>query len=139
MKINEALFRLVSEVRQNMKVQIKCLPNGLSAMHMKTLGIISHIDNCTGQKLANSMGRDKAQINRLIKELVVQELVSKAENEQDKRSQLLILTSTGFELMKDFKCAEKRVFDRMLCDIEPEEIDTFIKTASRLTANLREE
>ncbi|MDU0114097.1 MarR family transcriptional regulator [Psychrosphaera aquimarina] len=94
------------------------------------------IEGCTGQKLADFMGRDKAQINRLIKELVSQELIVKEENENDKRSQFLVLSATGREIMQMFKTIEKRVFSQMVGDISAEKIDTFIEVTQKLKSNL---
>ena len=105
-------------------------------MHLKSLKVISIIDNCTGQKLADFMGRDKAQINRLIKELVSQELITKIDNENDKRSHLLKLSIKGDKIIELFKTAEKRVFNKMASDISPEKIDDFIQLTQILQSNL---
>lgn len=136
MELSEALFSLVHSVRNNMKHEIKLLDLDLSPMHFKSLKVISMIEGCTGQKLADFMGRDKAQINRLIKELVSQELIVKEENENDKRSQFLVLSATGREIMQMFKTIEKRVFSQMVGDISAEKIDTFIEVTQKLKSNL---
>ncbi|GHE94838.1 MarR family winged helix-turn-helix transcriptional regulator [Thalassotalea profundi] len=136
MELSEALFSLVHAVRKNMKHEIKQLALDLSPMHLKSLKVISLIDGCTGQKLADFMDRDKAQINRLIKELVHQELIIKTDNEQDKRSQHIVLSSKGEEMMKMFKNVEKNVFNRMVNDIPSAQIEDFIDTIQLLKINL---
>lgn len=136
MELSEALFSLVHTVRHNMQQEIKLLALDLSPMHLKSLKVISFIDNCTGQKLADFMGRDKAQINRLIKELVNQELIIKKDNEKDKRSQLLTLSTKGSEIIVLFKKAEKHVFDKMANDIPREKIEDFIELTQTLKSNL---
>lgn len=136
MELSEALFSLVHKVRNNMQHEIKLLALDLSPMHLKSLKVISIIDDCTGQKLADFMGRDKAQINRLIKELVCQELITKADNEKDKRSQFLLLSVKGIEIMNMFQNAEKQVFNKMINDISPEQIEDFIQVTQKLKNNL---
>jgi DNA-binding MarR family transcriptional regulator len=136
MELSEALFSLVHSVRNNIKHEIKLLDLDLSPMHFKSLKVISMIEGCTGQKLADFMGRDKAQINRLIKELVSQELIVKEENKNDKRSQFLVLSATGREIMQMFKTIEKRVFSQMVGDISAKKIDTFIEVTQKLKNNL---
>ncbi|MBU2925993.1 MarR family transcriptional regulator [Colwellia sp. 4_MG-2023] len=136
MELSEAIFGLVHAVRNNMKQEIKLLSIDLAPMHLKSLKVISIIDNCTGQKLADFMGRDKAQINRLIKELVSQELITKIDNENDKRSHLLKLSIKGDKIIELFKIAEKRVFNKMANDISPEKIDDFIQLTQILQSNL---
>ncbi|MGJ8694075.1 MAG: MarR family winged helix-turn-helix transcriptional regulator [Thalassotalea sp.] len=137
MELSEALFSLVHAVRNNMKDEIKSLALYLSPMHLKSLKVISLIEGCTGQKLADFMGRDKAQINRLIKELVSQELITKTDNEQDKRSQYLELSVKGMDIMKLFKSAEKKVFNQMITDIPAEQVESFIEVAHQLKNNLK--
>ncbi|WP_166738775.1 MarR family winged helix-turn-helix transcriptional regulator [Psychromonas algarum] len=136
MELSEALFTLVHAVRNNMKYEIKQLALDLSPMHFKSLKAISRIDNCTGQKLTELMGRDKAQINRLIKELVSQELINKIENKVDKRSQILALSEKGLEVMNTFKKVEKKVFNKMTHDIPAEQLKAFVETTEKLKNNL---
>ncbi|REL36257.1 MarR family winged helix-turn-helix transcriptional regulator [Thalassotalea euphylliae] len=136
MELNDTLFELIHSVRMNILTKVKQLGFDLTPMHLKSLKVISKIDLCTGQKLANFMSRDKAQINRLIKELVTQGLVIKKDHAQDKRSQLLVLTSSGQAIMAAFKQAEQEVFEKMLTDIPASQISTFTEIASKLKANL---
>jgi DNA-binding MarR family transcriptional regulator len=70
------------------------------------------------------MGGDKAQVNRLIKELVNQDLITKNDNQKDKRSQLLTLSAKGNEIIILFKTAEKYVFDKMANDITIKKLKT---------------
>ncbi len=134
--VNEALFSLMHLVRNNMSQRLKAIDQNLSPMHMKSLKIISNIEECTGQKLANFIGRDKAQINRLIKELVLQKLLIKKDNPKDKRSQLLALTDSAKELIEEFTKVETELAKVMSTDIEPEKIDEFIVVSQKLKANL---
>lgn len=92
MKFNDALFNLLNTIRNTILSEIKNTPLALAPMQLKSLKIISQIDACTGQKLTDFLGRDKAQINRLIKELVENDLVRKVQSEEDKRSQILSLS-----------------------------------------------
>ncbi|MBU2876606.1 MULTISPECIES: MarR family winged helix-turn-helix transcriptional regulator [Alteromonadaceae] len=137
MELNEALFSLLHTVRNTIIEQVKQLDSDLSPMHLKSLKVISKIDDCTGQKLATFMVRDKAQINRLIKELVNQELVIKSCNENDGRSQILSLSSRGKKFIDKFNKIEKQVFETMLKDIEPQEVANFIELAKKFKSNLK--
>ncbi|WP_159820382.1 MarR family winged helix-turn-helix transcriptional regulator [Colwellia sp. 20A7] len=136
MELSEAIFGLVHTVRNNMMQEIKLLSIDLAPMHLKALKVISIMDDCTGQKLADYIGRDKAQINRLIKELVSQELITKIDNKNDKRSHLLKLSVKGDKIIALFRTAEKRVFNKMANDISPEKIDDFIQLTQILQSNL---
>ncbi|MBU2872176.1 MarR family transcriptional regulator [Colwellia sp. E2M01] len=137
MELSEAVFNLLHTVRNNITQQVKLLPIDLSLMHLKSLKVISMIEGCTGQKMAEVMGRDKAQINRLIKELVSQDLVIKTHNEHDKRSQILTLSPNGQDAINAFNKIEKQVFERMAKDISTEEISRFINLAETFKNNLK--
>ncbi|MGB3386009.1 MAG: MarR family transcriptional regulator [Marinomonas sp.] len=136
MNLNEALFSLIHTVRNTMIQQLKSLDMNLSPMHLKSLKSVSKIEQCTGQKLADFMGRDKAQVNRLIKELVNQELLIKKDNEKDKRSQLLILAASGEALIEEFNKVENEVFSAMASELEPEQIEDFIQLTQKFKSNL---
>ncbi|MFA3792177.1 MarR family winged helix-turn-helix transcriptional regulator [Aliiglaciecola sp. SL4] len=136
MELNEALFSLFHTVRNKIIEQVKQLDSDLSPMHLKSLKVISKIENCTGQKLATFMARDKAQINRLIKELVNQELVIKTSNKNDGRSQILSLSGKGTQYLDKFNKIEKQVFNTMLKDIEPQKVELFIQLANEFKGNL---
>ncbi|WP_158966468.1 MarR family winged helix-turn-helix transcriptional regulator [Paraglaciecola sp. L3A3] len=137
MELSEVLFSLFHNVRNNISQQVKLLDLDVSPMHMKSLKVISTIEDCTGQKLADFMGRDKAQVNRLLKELVSQELVIKTENKNDGRSQILSLSSRGREFMGKFKQIESQVFNAMVKDIAPEDIENFTRLAKIFRHNLQ--
>jgi len=136
MELSEALFRLLHTVRNNINQQVKESALELSLMHLKSLKMISMIDKCTGQKLAELMGRDKAQVNRLIKELVNQQLVIKKNDETDGRVQILSLSERGLESIDKFNKLESKVCESMAEGISPDDIADFIKLANILQSNL---
>lgn len=138
MNVNDALFSLMHSFRNNMMHEIKMLDLDLSPMHLKSLKIISTIEGCTGQKLAAFMGRDKAQINRLIKDLVNQEFVIKTCDTKDKRIQHLTLSPSAEEVVSQFNLVENKVVNAMSKGIEAEKIEQFIEIANKLKNNLTE-
>lgn len=137
MELSEALFNLMHAVRGNLGQQVKLLDKDLSPMHLKSMKVITRLEACTGQKMADFMGRDKAQVNRLIKELVKQELVVKADNPADKRSQILVLSDKGADIMKRFKIAEKQLFNTMSEGVPKEQLGEVVEVLEKLHANLQ--
>lgn len=138
MDLSEAMFSLLHTVRNEISQQVKLLNIELSPMHLKSLKVISMIDTCTGQKLAKAMGRDKAQINRLIKELVNQELVIKTENKDDGRSHILNLSPRGTEFITEFNKIENQIFTKMAQGVAADDIDNFIQLAKVFRSNLKQ-
>jgi DNA-binding MarR family transcriptional regulator len=136
MKLNDALFNLLNTIRNTILSEIKNTSLALAPMQFKSLKIISQIEACTGQKLTDYLGRDKAQINRLIKELVEKDLVTKTQCEQDKRSQIISLTENGKHALRIFTQVEERVFSDMLKDVSSEEKEIFTKLVLTFKSNL---
>ena len=125
MKFNDALFNLLNTIRNAILLEIKNTSLMLPPMQLKTLKIIDQLEGCTGQKLAAYLGRDKAQINRLIKELSENDLVRKVQCDTDKRSQIISLTTSGERALAVFIQIEERVFSDMLKNVSIEDQEIF--------------
>lgn len=136
--IHDALFTLFNTIRHTISFELKRTSLDLAPMHFKTLKVIHMTDSCTGQKLADYLGRDKAQINRLIKYLAEAHLIEKKQCKQDKRSQLISLTAAGNKALAVFTDIEKRVFDAMLEGVNEGEKALFKKLVLRFTDNLND-
>ncbi|MGD1907442.1 MAG: MarR family winged helix-turn-helix transcriptional regulator [Leptolyngbyaceae cyanobacterium] len=103
---------------------------------MKILKMIATMEDCTAQRIAQTIHRDKAQVNRVVQELVAQEMVERKPNPADKRSQLLRLSDKGEAALRAMNAVEDRVLRRMTHDIEIENQKTFIALAEQLRRNL---
>ena len=136
MKFNDALFNLLNTIRNTILLEIKNTSLALPPMQLKTLKIIKQIEGCTGQKLASYLGRDKAQINRLIKELSENDLVRKVPCETDKRSQIISLTTGGERALAVFVQIEDSVFSDMLKNVSEQEREMFKKLVITFKDNL---
>ncbi len=58
---------------------------------------IGRFDECTAHDIVVVMRKDKAQITRLINELIALEMVTRTKSEKDRRQSLLHLTATGHQ------------------------------------------
>lgn len=136
MNLHDVLFSLMHKIRGEISGELQMLGGDLSPMHMKSLKVISVLEDCTGQKMAQFMNRDKAQINRLVKDLVTQELIEKQVNPEDKRSQLLVLSEKGNEVLKEFNRVETQVFDRMTKGVNEADLKRFVEVANCFNQNI---
>ncbi len=67
---------------------------------------IGRFDECTAHDIVVVMRKDKAQITRLINELIALEMVTRTKSEKDRRQSLLHLTETGnkyFQRLNDIR------------------------------------
>ena len=91
---------------------------------------------CTAIDIAHYLNRDKAQVTRLVNALINQELVKKSPNPEDKRSQLLILTDKGQEVMSKVSDIDRDMLKRMTKGMAEDELEQFRKIAKKMAQNL---
>lgn len=78
-------------------------------MHVRCLHIIATTTHCTANDIVNQTQRDKAQIARLVKELLTLNLINKNASEHDKRCFILSFTTQVCTLYEKLLNAEQQV------------------------------
>lgn len=106
-------------------------------MHIKSLFCVNRLESCTAVDIAEALDRDKAQITRLIKELIDKELVRKEPNPNDKRSQLIVLTEHGRATLNKVLSIEKTIIEKMHQGMPQEKIDQFDQLSRQMVENLQ--
>ena len=130
------LFTLTQSYRLIVRDAINASELGLNALHVKCLHIIADTKHCTANEIVNKTQRDKAQIARLIKELLSLSLIRKYADKNDKRCFILSLTDSGELLFKTLKQAEQTV-DSLLCKgLDQAQIDNFLMVANTMINNV---
>ena len=134
----ETAFRLQYDVRTVMAARLHTLNVNIGQMQMRALRTIWSSDDVTSQHIVGTLKRDKAQVTRLVNELVAQNLVYREPNPEDKRSKLLRLTEEGNDIFRRIENIETAVLDKMVKDIDKEELETFFNVADQLSENMRQ-
>ncbi|MEH6562000.1 MAG: MarR family transcriptional regulator [Marinobacter sp.] len=132
----EATFHLAHAIKQQLNSQLETQKLGIAAMHVRVLKVIGKSNSSTAIDIAGLFKRDKAQITRLVNQLIDQGFVQKTPNPDDKRSQLLELTSAGRALQERLRTLSDDMENQMAQGIEAEDLDTFTKVAQKMTRNL---
>ncbi len=132
----EATFHLAHAIKQQLNSQLETQKLGIAAMHVRVLKVIGKSNSSTAIDISGLFKRDKAQITRLVNQLIDQGFVQKTPNPDDKRSQLLELTSTGRALQERLRTLSDDMENQMAQGIEAEDLDTFKKVAQKMTRNL---
>lgn len=134
--LSSALFTLAQSYRVTVRNAINANELGLNALHVRCLHIIAETNHCTANHIVAKTGRDKAQIARLIKELLKLALITKCADENDKRCLILSLTEQGSALFSRLEVAEQEV-DKTLCQgLTEQQISEFISTAKIMIENI---
>lgn len=132
----ESVFQLAHAMKQELGCKLEAQDLGITPMHVRVVMTIHNRSLCTAQDIASLFKRDKAQITRLIKGLIDQEIVQKQPNPEDKRSQLLVLTPKGKELQKSLFEFADETQKKVSHGINTDDLGTFIKVAKQMTKNL---
>ena len=110
---------------------------GITMLHMRVLKIISFKDKqVTANDIVQKTLIDKAQLARLIKELINLDYVFKLDNPTDKRSYFLGISPSGIEVVKRLTVAEERVNEIMKSGLTDQEIADFVRLAKQMAHNL---
>ena len=134
----EAAFRLEIDMRTATGERMHALNLGISQMQMRALRAIWSTDDMTSQYIASTLKRDKAQVTRLVNELVEQGLVEREPNPEDMRSKLLRLTEAGNHIFRQIEEVQREVYSEMVNGIDESDLQTFFKVSDQLSENIRQ-
>lgn len=130
------LFHLVHVLKRQLHEQIEQLELPIAPMHVRVIKIISKQSPCTAMDVVNFLNRDKAQVTRLIKTLIEEGFIEKRPNPEDKRSQCLLTTEKGNEVLAKIKAVDAEIFQKMKLNVSEEELEAFQLIAGKLAENL---
>ncbi|MDA0384297.1 MarR family winged helix-turn-helix transcriptional regulator [Vibrio owensii] len=130
------LFHLVHVLKRQLHEQIEQLELPIAPMHVRVIKIISKQSPCTAMDVVNFLNRDKAQVTRLIKTLIEEGFIEKRPNPEDKRSQCLLTTEKGNEVLSKIKTVDAEIFQKMTSNVSEEELEAFQVVAGKLAENL---
>lgn len=136
--MSDIIFRIVHSYRLAMRSSLNASEIGLNAMHVRCLSLIDRGEVCTANDIVTELARDKAQIARLIKEMIERNWLTKVANPEDKRSQLLSLTEEGRALAKLIAQTQIKVLKKMQENLTAEQLSEFSKAAEVIAANLEQ-
>lgn len=136
--ISETVFSIAQHYKVAMRSTLKANEIGLNAMHVKCLTFINRSEMCTANDIVVFLARDKAQIARLIKEMIEKNWLVKVANPEDKRSQLLSLTEAGKALASLISKTQSHVDKKMQENLSSEELSEFIRVANVISNNLKQ-
>ena len=134
--LSDPLHRLTHAYTSRLREVISEQDISLPITHIRALKAVCNDPHVTAHSIAARMRRDKAQITRVLKELLDSELIVKVDNPDDRRSQLLKPTAEGRKVVRKVKTLEARVMGQMTQKLKLDEVKQFILLANKMTAGL---
>jgi DNA-binding MarR family transcriptional regulator len=138
MTLREYIFNLSQFYRVNIRAAVNASELGLNGMHVRCLHFIAQNNECTANCIVKRMGRDKAQIARLIKEMLDKGWLVKHVSEQDKRSQILTLSASGQQLQQKINQLERELEKTIVSGLSSQDVFNFKRITEIMLNNLKE-
>lgn len=135
--LSETLHELVHAYKKQLRSDIVAQNITLPVTHIRVLKGVCRNPECTAHSIAQRMQRDKAQITRVLNELQQTGLITKIDNPNDGRSQLLRPTAEGENIMAKMVVAERQTVACMTQGLSFDEVETFIRLASIITNSVK--
>ncbi len=111
-------------------------PHEITHMDGKVLGHVARHPGCTQSDLAQSSGRDKAQVARLVKGLREKGLLDAVTDEVDRRNVRLSLSADGKAVQRALLQQARRLSARAVDGLSATDLDRLIDLLKRVKANL---
>lgn len=134
----EMIFKLVMALKKSAKHKVENT-NKIecpSPMHVQVLKLIGANKEITANQISIDLMRDKAQVTRLLNTLTEEGLINKKANPNDKRSQLIICTDTGWTLYQRFTEIDRYILEQLSEGLTQEELWEFQRLAEKMLVNL---
>ncbi|WP_444890595.1 MarR family winged helix-turn-helix transcriptional regulator [Microbulbifer sp. DLAB2-AA] len=136
--VNETLHQLIHAYKKQLRISIQEQRIDLPVNHIRVLKGIGKYPQSTARSIALRMNQDKAQITRVLNELVQSKLIKKTDNPNDRRSQFLTPTASGKKILEKVHNLETEVIAVMTHNLSEKELKAFAHIASVMIENLTE-
>lgn len=137
----EEIADLLSEIGRAFKARLRSLPDSpakdLSMPQRDVLKMIGRRPGITPAQIGERMGRDRAQITRLVSELEEVGLIERTRSTQDRRSVVLSLSPNGINLFARMLERRAGLSQIMLSDLNDTETQTLKRLLQRLRGTLK--
>lgn len=135
----ENIHSLLHLYRSQLHNAMKLMHKDLSHMECKALAYFAHNGGASQTDLVAFMQRDKAQLNRIIKILKEQGLLSEVKDPKDKRRSCLYVTEEGQSVYQTLSATRQQICDNLIVGLTVEELDTLDVLMNKLKTNLEKD
>ncbi len=136
--LSDALHRLMHAYQQQLRSGIRERGVSLPITHIRVLKGICRQPECTAQTIAQRLSRDKAQITRVLNGLMAEGLIDRIDNPKDRRSQLLVPTRAGKQMLKKIDASESEAVAHLTRNLSADELNVFCRLSEIMTGTAGE-
>jgi len=128
---------LKNHLRRNIQLRIREQGIDLTFEMLEILSCLWKKDGVNQQELADQTLRDKSGITYLIDNLVRRQIVTRVEDEKDRRNRLVYLTEKGLVLKEQLKSWGAGLYDSAIPDIDTQQLLDSLDLVNKMIANVK--
>ena len=137
LELGRAMTDLKNHLRRNIQLRIREQGIDLTFEMLEILSCLWKKDGVNQQELADLTLRDKSGITYLIDNLVKREIVTRVEDEKDRRNRLVFLTEKGLVLKEQLKSWGADLYDSAIPDIDLQQLQASLDLVNKMIANVK--
>jgi DNA-binding MarR family transcriptional regulator len=137
LELGRAMTDLKNHLRRNIQLRIREHGIDLTFEMLEILSCLWKKDGVNQQELADLTLRDKSGITYLIDNLVKREIVTRVEDEKDRRNRLVFLTEKGLVLKDQLKSWGADLYDSAIPDIDAQQLQDSLDLVNKMIANVK--
>jgi len=132
----QSIFELRYKLRRMLQIKIREAGINVSFEVLEIMKLLSYRDRLNQQELADLLFKDKSSMTYLIDNMVKAELVTRKEDETDRRNKLIFLSDKAHELIKQLSPIASQCYEALAEDITDEDIKVGIKMLHKMNNSL---
>jgi DNA-binding MarR family transcriptional regulator len=137
LELGRAMAELRIYLRQHIQAKIKEHGIDLTFEMLEVMSCLWRQDGINQQEIADFTLRDKSSMTYLLDNLVKRSLVTREEDENDRRNKLIYLTQQGQELRQQLYPWAIEVYEAASEDAQPGELEHAVSLLNRMTGSLK--
>lgn len=134
--LSDSLHRFTHAYRAGLRAAAREADIPVAVTHIRVMKAICHRPQSTTHSIAKLMSRDKAQIARVLNEMLEAGLIVKTPNPEDRRSHWLTPTPAGERLMTRIHELERQTAERMTAGLSEADITQFLQLINHMSDNM---
>jgi DNA-binding MarR family transcriptional regulator len=135
--LGRAMAELRIYVRQQIQEKIRENNLDITFEMLEVMGCLWRKDGINQQEIADFTLRDKSSMTYLLDNLVKRQLVTRVEDENDRRNKLIYLTPQGGRLKEQLYPWAMEVYEMASEDARTEDLERAVSLLNRMTGKLR--
>ncbi|HEY0176130.1 MAG TPA: MarR family transcriptional regulator [Pedobacter sp.] len=137
-ELMRSMAELKNHLRQYIQVKIKEYNINITFEMLEVMSCLWKKDGINQQEIADKTLKDKSSMTYLIDNLVKRDMVTRTEDEADRRNKLIYLTAEGKRLQEQLNPWIAEVYGIATIDLDIGDLKNGLRAVNRMTDNLKE-